>query len=206
MTTFAEVHIDLGVDYGVVGGPTYSTQVVEVDSGRENRNATWSHALGEWDVGARTYNRTEIDSLLAFFRARQGRLVGFRFKDWADYVGTVEGIGGGDAVTVAFQLSKVYTSGSASITRKISKPVAGTVVIYVNGVVQASGWAVDTTTGIITFAVAPAAGLPITADFEFDVPVRFDSDKFQARFDAYRDADNEALFYLSSLPVRELLL
>ena len=33
------------------------------------------------------------------------------------------------------------------------------------------------TTGLVTFAVAPAAGKSITAGFQFDVPVRFDTDQ-----------------------------
>ena len=44
------------------------------------------------------------------------------------------------------------------------------------GVEQSSGWSVDTTTGLVTFASAPAPGTAITAGFEFDVPVRFDTD------------------------------
>jgi uncharacterized protein (TIGR02217 family) len=54
--------------------------------------------------------------------------------------------------------------------------VAGTVRIALDGVELASGWSVDATTGIVTFAAAPGAGVAITAGFEFDVPVRFDSD------------------------------
>lgn len=207
MAAFDEIRLDVaGVAYGTTGGPEYRTQIVEVDSGRESRNATWSQALGVWDIGSRRYNRAELDTLLAFFRARQGRLRGFRYKDWADYKATSQPIGTGDGATTTFQLQRTYTSGAASSVRKITKPVAGTVAVYLNGAAQASGWSVDTTTGIVTFATAPAAGVPVTADFEFDVPVRFDVDQLQARFDAWRESDGEALFYVASLPVRELLL
>ena len=40
-----------------------------------------------------------------------------------------------------------------------------------------SGWTVDTTTGVVTFTAAPAGGVIVRAGFEFDVPVRFDTDK-----------------------------
>ena len=40
----------------------------------------------------------------------------------------------------------------------------------------ASGWSVDTATGLVTFASPPVAGGTLTAGFEFDVPVRFDTD------------------------------
>ena len=35
---------------------------------------------------------------------------------------------------------------------------------------------VDTTTGLATFNTAPAMGVEITPDFDFDVPVRFDTE------------------------------
>jgi uncharacterized protein (TIGR02217 family) len=37
----------------------------------------------------------------------------------------------------------------------------------------------DPDTGLIAFGGAPAAGKPITASFEFDVPVRFDNDDLE---------------------------
>jgi hypothetical protein len=47
------------------------------------------------------------------------------------------------------------------------------VAIGINGVNQASGWTVNDTTGIVTFAVAPTDTHPISAGFEFDNHVRF---------------------------------
>jgi uncharacterized protein (TIGR02217 family) len=61
--------------------------------------------------------------------------------------------------------------------RTITKPVAGTVKVYLAGVQQMSGWSVNTTTGIITFTTAPGNGVAVSADYEFDVPVRFDTDR-----------------------------
>ena len=59
------------------------------------------------------------------------------------------------------------------------KPVAVTVRVAVNGVARAEtiDFTVDTTTGIITFNLPPAPGLSVTAGCEFDVPVRFDTDR-----------------------------
>jgi uncharacterized protein (TIGR02217 family) len=61
---------------------------------------------------------------------------------------------------------------------------------------------VDTTTGIITFTSPPTGN--ITASFEFDVPVRFEQDKFDHRFDAADPSTGEALFYVSTLSVVEI--
>ena len=68
--------------------------------------------------------------------------------------------------------------------RVIAKPVAGTVVVYKNGV-AATGWTVDAAAGVVTFTVAPANGVVLTADFEFDVPARFDTDQMDITAETY---------------------
>lgn len=93
---------------------------------------------------------------------------------------------------------KRYTSGAQSWTRVITKPVAGTVTIALNGTPQASGWSVSTTTGLITFTTAPALGVAITAGFEFDVPVRFNTDTLDVTLDL------ECLGSITSIPLVEI--
>jgi uncharacterized protein (TIGR02217 family) len=70
--------------------------------------------------------------------------------------------------------------------RTITKPVAGTVKVYLDDVEQLSGWSVDTTTGLVTFSVPPAVGVEITADFAFDVPVRFDTDHMAVTIESFK--------------------
>ena len=86
---------------------------------------------------------------------------------------------------------KTYTSGEVSYVRPIRKPVAGTVAIGLEGDRQQEGihFAVDTATGIVTFAVAPAVDERITAGFEFDVPVRFDIDRIQTSVASFKAGD-----------------
>ena len=91
---------------------------------------------------------------------------------------TDQAIGTGDGVTTQFQLKKTYGSSFAPWVREIKKPVDGTVLMAVDGTpLQASDFLVATTTGVITFLEAPAEDVAITAGFEFDVPVRFDTDR-----------------------------
>lgn len=66
------------------------------------------------------------------------------------------------------------------------------------GAEQVSGWSVDATTGIITFAAAPASGVLVTAGFEFDVPVRFDTDRLDVTWDLDR------LGSIASIPLVEV--
>ncbi len=93
---------------------------------------------------------------------------------------------------------KLYTSGAQSWTRTITKPVAGTVALALNGVPQITGWTVNTSTGVVTFAPAPAPGAAITAGFEFDVPVRFDTDTLDVTLDL------ERLGSITSIPLIEV--
>jgi hypothetical protein len=70
--------------------------------------------------------------------------------------------------------------------RTITKPFAGTVKVDLDGIEQLSGWSVDTTTGLVTISTAPAWGIEATADFEFHVPVRFDTDHMAVTIETYR--------------------
>jgi len=124
--------------------------------------------------------------------------VGFRFKDWSDYKVESVQIGVGDDSTTEFQLVKIYSSGPVAVSRDITKPVAGSVDIYVDSILQSSGVSVDTATGIVTFTTPPAMDEVITADFEFDVPVRFDTDEMAVSMDSF-DAGN-----WSSIPLIEV--
>jgi uncharacterized protein (TIGR02217 family) len=182
---FIETRFPTDIAYGSVGGPQYSTDIVITQSGYEQRNANWAQARAQYNVAHGVKTQAQLDCLIAFFRARKGRADGFRFKDWTDYQVTGQTIATGDGTTTVFQLIKTYTDGGIMQTRTIVKPVAGTVNVYLNGVLQTGGYTLDTTTGLMTFTAAPALGVVISADFQFDVPARFDTDRLAATIDSY---------------------
>lgn len=183
--SFVETQFPNDISYGSSGGPEYATDIVITHGGFEQRNINWSQARARYNVAQGVKTRTQLEALIAFFRARKGRAIGFRFKDWTDHQATAQIIGSGDGVNAQFQLIKHYTSGGTQEYRAITKPVNGTVCIYKDGVLQTSGVTVNHTTGLVVFATPPAEGTTITADFEFDVPVRFDTDRLAATLDAY---------------------
>lgn len=183
--SFVETRFPVDIAYGSTGGPSYSTDVVTTQSGHEQRNANWSHARARYNVAHGVKTQGQLDALIAFFRARQGRAHGFRFKDWSDYRAQSQSLGFGDGERSSFQLVKHYSDGGYAEQRIIRKPVAGSVQIYVESIVQQTGVEVDSATGLVHFDTAPAAGAEISADFEFDVPVRFDTDSLSARLDNY---------------------
>jgi uncharacterized protein (TIGR02217 family) len=183
--SFDETRLPLRVGFGSSGGPQFSTEIITIDGGFERRNQNWAAARRRYDAATGLRTAADIATLVAFFHARAGRARGFRLKDWADFTSAADNIGAttatdqtigtGTGTLTTFQLTKTYTSGGTHV-RTIGKPVAGTVKVSINNITQLTGWSVNTATGIITFGTAPANGAIIKAGFEFDVPVRFDTD------------------------------
>jgi uncharacterized protein (TIGR02217 family) len=203
---FHEVRFPDDISRGARGGPERRTQIVELASGDEERNASWANSRRRYDVAYGIRRADDLAAVVAFFEARNGRLHGFRFKDWGDHKSclpsgtpapTDQIIGTGDGATTAFQLVKHYDSGSQTWARTITKPVADTVSVALDGTEQPSGWSVDTTNGVVTFSAAPGSGVAITAGFEFDVPVRFDTDVLDVTIDL------ERLGSITSIPLIE---
>ncbi|TVR77915.1 MAG: TIGR02217 family protein [Rhodospirillales bacterium] len=194
MTGFHEVQFPPDISDEASGGPGYSTTVVTTVSGHELRNANWAAARGNWAAARGNWNvahglkrRDQAAALIAFFRARKGRAYGFRFKDWTDYQAFAQALGLGDGANKIFQLVRRYASGGEIETRIIAKPVTtGTVKIYRDGVEAVTGWTLNTATGLVTFTTAPGSGVQVMADFDFDVPVRFDSDQMDITIESYQ--------------------
>lgn len=192
---FHEIRFPADLSFGSSGGPERRTQVVTLTNGHEERSTPWAHSIRRYDAGAGLRSMDDVERLLAFFEARMGRLHGFRWKDWADHrsappseaIGAGDQIlGTGDGMRTEFALVKAYASGTWSYERPIAKPVAGTVIVAIAGApVDPDRYGVDATTGIVRFDEAPRIDAPVTAGFEFDVPVRFDTDAIQTSLAAF---------------------
>jgi uncharacterized protein (TIGR02217 family) len=198
--SFHEVRFPASLSFGSLGGPERHTDVVTLANGFEERNTPWAHSRRRYDAGVALRGLDDIETLIAFFEARQGQIYGFRWKDWTDYKSCAaqvapafedQVIARGDEVTDRFQLIKHYRSGPHVYARPITKPVAGTVRVGVAQVEQQEGihYEVDTTTGIITFAHPPDVDARITAGFEFDVPVRFGTDRIETSLASFQAGD-----------------
>jgi uncharacterized protein (TIGR02217 family) len=211
MSGFHEVRFPLRVALGASGGPVRRTDIVNLSNGREQRNQRWRDSRRRYDAESGIRSLADLYAVLEFFEARRGQLYGFRFRDPVDRAscapgGTVSAgdqvLGIGDGTTTAFALVKAYQDAGGGWTRRITKPVAGTVAVSVDGVaVPETTYSVDVATGIITFAAThkPGSGALVQAGYEFDVPVRFDIDRIDidlAHFDAGR---------IPSIPLTEIL-
>ncbi|MCF6316000.1 MAG: DUF2460 domain-containing protein [Marinosulfonomonas sp.] len=187
---FHEVRFPANLSFGSVGGPERRTEIVTLANGFEERNTPWAHSRRRYDAGLGMRSLDDVELMVAFFEARQGQLFGFRWKDWADFKSGKPSVDPdfsdqvfaiGDGVTAVFPLNKTYASGEGIYVRPITKPVAGTVKVGIQGdlLQEAIHFDVDTATGMVTFDHPPDEGVEVTAGFEFDVPVRFDTDRIQ---------------------------
>lgn len=190
LAEFHDVLFPLSIGRGASGGPVWQTEIVPLASGSEVRNARWAGSRRRWDVASAVTSVAELAIMTEFFDARRGRLHGFRFRDLLDHSSAASGadisaadqhIGDADGTQTTFQLTKAYGAQS----RVIRKPVAGTVRVALDGAEQVSGWSVDPSSGLVTFDVAPDAGVEITAGFAFDCPARFDTDALDITLETY---------------------
>ncbi len=213
LSSFHDVRFPLGVSFGATGGPERLNEIVSLTSGREKRNARFSQSRRHYDAGTGVRSLTDLHDVLAFFEARRGSLHAFRFRDPFDMKScrpeetvsaTDQALGVGDGTKVRFALTKTFGGGEDPYQRLIARPVLDTLRIAVDGVETATpdDWNFDFVTGEIVFAFGsvPGSGLEVTAGYEFDVPVRFDTERISVSLTAFKAGQ------IPSIPLIEVRL
>ncbi len=206
---FHEVRFPAPLSIGSSGGPERLTEIVTLRNGAEERNSPWRHSRRRYDAGLGARSLDDLAEIVAFFEARQGQLYGFRWKDWADFKSCLpsarpsaldQRIGVGDGANRLYALTKQYGFGETAYARPIRKPAAESVLIAVAGSVLevGIGYELDPASGAVTLAEAPAEGAFVTAGFEFDVPVRFDTDQIAVNVAGFASGE------IPSIPVLEV--
>jgi uncharacterized protein (TIGR02217 family) len=199
---FHAVRFPLDVALGTRGGPERATDIVTLDSGREERNARWAQSRHRFNAGYGIKSRADMQAVLAFFEERRGRFHSFLWRDAMDHSsnggdGTPTALdqvlGTGTGALTTFQLVKTYGASFDPYVRPITKPVVGSVRVSVNSVELTSGWSVNSLSGVVTFVSAPGPGLVVRAGYLFDVPVRFDIDRLDIELSSFDAADAPAI-------------
>lgn len=195
MTAFHEVSLALPFALGASGGPERRVDIVTLGSGAEARNTPWAHGRRRYDIGGAVRTLDQMHELIAFFEARRGKLHGFRFRDPFDFKSCAPSatptandqiLGAGDGERVTFSLLKAYGAGETAYLRPISKPVAGSALVAIDGAPLAPGaFTVASESGIVTLDAAPVLGAVVSAGFIFDTPVRFDIDRLDLSIDGF---------------------
>ncbi len=210
---FHETRFPLAIAFGSSGGPQRLTEIVTLGSGHEERNSRWADSRRHYDAGYGARSLDDLHAIIQFFEERRAQLYGFRWRDFSDWkscppsqvpTSSDQLLGVGDGVETDFPLTKTYGGINAPYARIIHKPVAGTVLVEVGGVLQVENtdYTLDVSTGLISFLppAVPAQGAEIRAGFEFDVPVRFDTDQLDINLTAFSAGD------IPNIPLVEIRL
>ena len=165
-----------GLTFSVTRRPEFKTVVNIAASGRESRIAQWSSPLWHYELiysvlrdGAVIPALPELQALQGFYLARQGRFDTFLFLDPDDSIVAGQRFGTGDGSTTSYQLVRSNAGFIEPVNGIISPPA-----ITISGsATTAFGW---TTSGLITFASAPAAGAALVWSGTFYRRCRFETD------------------------------
>ncbi len=210
LSSFHDVRFPLAVSFGATGGPERRNEIISLTSGREKRNARFSQSRHVYEAGTGVRSLEDLHDELVIFEARRGSLHAFRFRDPFDMKSCrpeaepspgdqVLGIGDGSASR--FKLVKSYGAGQDAYLRSISKPVLASLRVAIDAAeLPAEAFTFDDAAGEIVLAQAPADGAAVTAGYEFDVPVRFDTERMSMSLTAFKAGQ------IPSIPLIEVQL
>lgn len=203
---FDEVRFPEDVSYGSSGGPVFKTQIFEAYRGGEKRNIDWASPLMEFDVAYGIRTDDQMARVIDFFNARQGKLRGFRYKNWANYQIVNDNIAVGNGVSNRLPIIRTYGFPATQTYKRLYKIVPGSVVgvrIASEILTEGEDYIIDYNSGEIVFSTdrIPGEGVPIkVTNLEFDEPVRFDTDNIQIVIDSY---NNNSIGQLPLVGIRD---
>lgn len=195
--SFHDVVFPLSVAFGSTVTRERKVEIIQMMSGREQRNLRFAHSRRTYDAGNGVRSMADVRAVMDFFEARRGPLASFRFRDPVDNTsapndGTIaandQQIGTGDGLINRFKLTKAYGTGVDIYRRPVRRPVAGTLQVAVNGVAALpADFSFDYATAEVVFAAGktPAAGASVTAGYSFHVEVRFNTEALSVNVSAF---------------------
>ena len=183
---FAEVLLPTTLSFQSEFGAEFSTTIVMLGEGGEQRNSHWRECRFRGDLQYAARTLLELQRLIAFAHARRGEAQGFRFRWLLDREAVQQFVGIGDGATSVYQLLKIYDSGDQAdqYIHRIRKPVGigypigsvvDTVILYQDGVPMVGGYTVNYTTGRVTLSTPLGLGVTLTWSGLYDHAVRFAS-------------------------------
>lgn len=180
---YKRIRLPIAISYGSSGGPGFRTEVVEMASGKEQRNQVWEFERAEYECrydatlstgvenvsldGSGTITMIALDykMMQTFFRIMRGMIHTFRARDWLDYIcHNGEGFFT-DAVGSPSRKQMVIrrTIGTHTFDTPVTKPINGTIITDAAGLNYDSGQATSGTTWY----------------GQFDKHVRFNTDRIK---------------------------
>jgi uncharacterized protein (TIGR02217 family) len=173
-----------GLTWDVIKSPRWNTSVQQSVGGKEVRAAFFSSPIWRWTLKYEVLRQAsaflELQQLVGFFNARQGRFDSFLFSDPLDNAVVGQNFGTGNGSTTAFQLvrdfgaggftrrERTFTTSTIPRRRRRSRSTVFTKTVTTDYTIGA--------TGIVTFTAAPAGAAALTWDGFYYWRVRFDQD------------------------------
>ena len=174
-----------GLSFSWVKRPKLSTSITPAVSGREVRLNYWTNPMWEWDLsyeylpdsgGGWITTTADIKTMMAFY-ASHGDFLSFRFADPDDSVVTANVIALGNGTKTVFPITRTFGGGGFSTVEPVGYVDNGaTFNVYLNGVIQPSGWTLTQTVAYnqtLTFGSAPGSGVAVSVDMTYNYVVRF---------------------------------
>lgn len=211
--SFHNERLPENIEIGARGGLGFLTHVNELNDGSDQRNIEWSQAKGRWDISYGARDKEDIDAVKTFHLTKYGKAIGFRFRDWTDYIMPRQAIGTGNGTQTSWPVYKLYQTPAGNYyQRYLTRLVDGSVFVWVNGVQQGiSDYSIDLNTGDLVITPAVAGGLTVEFACQFDVPVNFDVDRLDIQAIKVEDRDvddvspqTEGLEVLGPTPIVEI--
>ena len=147
-----------GLSWGTDWAPKFITKIQTATSGKEYRASMASSPTYSFKLKyefLRSASRQELQTMFAFFLARRGSFDSFLYSYPDDCSVTDQVIGVANGSQLTFQLVRGFSADFSEPVQNVNQ-ISN---IKVNGVVmnQGSDYSVSTT-GLVTFIVAPKAG------------------------------------------------
>lgn len=160
MAVFLEERLPTTIDWGGSFSEKHAIQTIPTAGGNEYRSLRHPFVQLSYDIAYKRDIDFVRDKILDLYTRANGMFRGFRVKDAKDfsshdYDGTPTAFDQPMLLVsgTTYQLMRWYGNPADSMCarRRIRKPVAGTVLVGVGGVVYPpSMWSVDNTTGLVT--------------------------------------------------------
>lgn len=186
---FDNVRLPVDIERGAVGGPEYRTTVTNMASGRERRNQEWEIPLSSFNIGYGIQRRADMEQVYAFFHARGGKARGFRFKNWLDFKVDPTPVGEIAGEPLLRQIIRIYADAINPQLRIVAYPIESTLKVWVDQVQTTDFVLLDG--GVLQFTQDP--GPDVIAACEYDIPVRFDSDKLDVRLNTFMEGETPSI-------------
>lgn len=205
------------ISQGSEAAPQSLVDIARGPTGYEQRKSKRSRRLRRFNLVKNIRSINDIYDILQLFEVMNGPEHSFAVKNELDFKSCAPGtsvtmldalIGVGNGSNLVFQLKKQYKVTQVDLTviaidRTVYLPVSGTVLIAVDGMLktEAVDYVVNYTTGVVTFVAghAPANGKNVTAGFEFNEKVRFDTNDLSQQMEFFKVGS------ASSIPLIEVI-